>query len=127
MAGMAPIDGLRSILETKTFYFSGGKMKMSRVVLALTLVSVFSFGTVQNGYSMDKPCASRISKELKDKIIAMAERSKKEKKGLTVYLAGQSVALIVTEVIGAEAIVGRNQQHDQVLIRLDRVLGLAMN
>ncbi len=102
-------------------------MKLDRVVMALVLAFMVSFGTVQNSYSMDKPCASAISKELKDKIIAMAERSKKEKKGLTVYLAGQSVALIVTEVIGTEAIVGRNQQHDQVLIRLDRVLGLAMN
>ncbi len=102
-------------------------MKINKAVMVLALAIMFSIGAVQNGYSNDKPCASAMSKELKAKIIAMAERSKKEKKGLTVYLAGQSVALIVTEVIGAEAIVGRNQQHDQVLIRLDRVLGLAMN
>ena len=102
-------------------------MKMSRVIMVSALALIVSFGTVQNVYSMDKPCASAMSKELKAKIIAMAERSKKEKKGLTLYLAGQSVALIVTELFGTEAIVGRNQQHDQVLIRLDRVLGLAMN
>ncbi len=102
-------------------------MKMNRVVLAIALASIVSFGTVQSVYSMDKPCAKHMSKELKDKIMAMAERSKKEKKGLVVYIAGQSVALVVTEVIGDEAIVGRNREHDQILIRLDRVLGLAMN
>lgn len=102
-------------------------MKFDRVILVSALALIVSFGAVQNSYSMDKPCASAMSKKLKEKIIAMAERSKKDKKGLTVYLAGQSVALVVTEVIGTDAIIGRNQQHDQVLIRLDRVLGLAMN
>ncbi len=102
-------------------------MKFRRAIVLMALVSLVSFGAVVDVHAMDKPCGPKISKELKDKIIAMAERSKKEKKGLTVYLAGQSVAMIVTEIIGAEAIVGKNREHDQVLIRLDRVLGLAMN
>ena len=102
-------------------------MNWGRMVIALALGFMVSFGAVQNVYSMDKACASGISKDLKDKIIAMAEQSKKEKKGLTVYLPGQSVSVIVTELIGTEAIVGKNREHDQVLIRLDRILGLAMN
>ncbi len=100
---------------------------MNRLIMVIALAGLFSFSVVQNGYSMDKPCASKISKELKDKIIAMAEKSKKEKKGLTIYLAGQSVAVVVTELIGSEAIVGKNREHDHVLIRIDKVLGLAMN
>jgi hypothetical protein len=102
-------------------------MKTGSVIMAFTLAALVSFGSVPHAYPMDTPCASGISKELKDKIIAMAERSKKEKKGLTLYLPGQSVSVIVTELIGTEAIIGKNREHDHVLIRIDRISGLAMN
>ena len=103
-------------------------MKIVRVLVVCALVSIVSFGPVpENVFAMDKPCATGPSKELKEKIIEMAERSKKEKKGLTLYLPGQSIPVIVTEVIGTEAIVGKNGEYDRILIRLDRVLGYAMN
>lgn len=102
-------------------------MNFSRVILITVFSACLAFGAVPNTFAMDKACTSGLSQELKDKIVAMAERSKKEKKGLTLYLAGQSVSVIVTEVIGTEAIVGKNREYDQVLIRLDRVLAYAMN
>lgn len=100
---------------------------MHRMILTVALAWMVSFGAPQIVYSMDKKCVSTMSKEVKDKIIAMAEKSKKDKKGLTIYLSGQSVAVVVTELIGTELIVGKNREYDQVMIRVDQISGLAMN
>ena len=56
---------------------------------------------------------------------AMFEQSQKEKKGLTVFLPGHTVAIVVTAVHGADTVEGRNQEYQRVVIRVDQILALA--
>jgi hypothetical protein len=56
---------------------------------------------------------------------AMFEQSQKEKKGLTVFLPGHTLAIVVTAVHGSDTVEGRNQQYERVVIRVDQILALA--
>ena len=56
---------------------------------------------------------------------AMFEQSQKEKKGLTIFLPGHVIAIVVTAVHGADAVEGRNQEYQRVVIRTDEILALA--
>lgn len=56
---------------------------------------------------------------------AMFEQSQKEKKGLTVFLPGHTVAIVVTAIHGADTVEGRNQEYQRVVIRVDEILALA--
>jgi hypothetical protein len=56
---------------------------------------------------------------------AMFEQSQKEKKGLTVFLPGHTLAIVVTAVHGTESVEGRNQEYQRVVIRVDQILALA--
>ncbi len=51
----------------------------------------------------------------------LIETSIKEKRGLTLFLKGQTIAGIVTQIIGLEVIEVRNQTFGLVIIRLDAV------
>lgn len=53
--------------------------------------------------------------------------SLKEKKGLTFYVQGQTIAGIVTKVIGDDTIEVRNQTSNRIIIRLDRIDAVAAN
>ena len=55
---------------------------------------------------------------------AMLEQSKAEKKGITIFLPGQHIAIVVTAVQG-EVVEGRNQEYSRVVIDTDEILGLA--
>lgn len=55
------------------------------------------------------------------------ERSQKEKKGLTFYVHGQTIAGVVAKIIGTEAVEIRNQTFSRIIIRLDRIDALAIN
>ncbi len=57
----------------------------------------------------------------------LIEQSQKEKKGLTFFIKGQTVAGIVVKIIGSEAVEVRNQNYSRVIIRLDQVDALALN
>jgi hypothetical protein len=54
------------------------------------------------------------------------EVSRTEKKGLTFYVGGQTIAGIVMKVNGSQTIEVRNQTHSRVVIRLDRVDAVAL-
>lgn len=56
---------------------------------------------------------------------AMFEQSRNEKKGLTVFLPGHTLAIVVTAVHGSDTVEGRNQQYERVVIRVDQILALA--
>jgi spore maturation protein SpmB len=56
---------------------------------------------------------------------AMFEQSQKEKKGLTVFLPGHTLAIVVTAVHGTDSVEGRNQEYQRVVIRVDQILALA--
>jgi hypothetical protein len=56
---------------------------------------------------------------------AMFEQSQKEKKGLTVFLPGHTIAIVVTAVHGSDSVEGRNQEYQRVVIRTDQIVALA--
>jgi hypothetical protein len=56
----------------------------------------------------------------------LIELSHKEKRGLTIFIKGQTIAGIVTQIIGLEAIEVRNQTFSRVIIRLDAVEAMAI-
>jgi hypothetical protein len=56
----------------------------------------------------------------------LIELSHKEKRGLTIFIKGQTISGIVTRVIGLEAIEVRNQTFSRVIIRLDAVEAMAI-
>lgn len=57
----------------------------------------------------------------------LIEQSQKEKKGLTFYIKGQTIAGIVTKVILPDAVEVRNQSFSRIVIRLDQVDAMAIN
>ena len=56
----------------------------------------------------------------------LIETSLKEKRGLTIFIKGQTIAGIVTQIIGLEAIEVRNQTFSRVIIRLDAIDAMAI-
>ena len=57
----------------------------------------------------------------------LIETSMKEKRGLTIFIKGQTIAGIVTQIIGLEAIEVRNQTFSKVIIRLDAIDAMAIS
>ena len=57
---------------------------------------------------------------------ALLELSANERKGLTFFLPGQTVAGVVTKVIGDDLIEARSQTYSKILLRLDQVLAIAL-
>ena len=49
------------------------------------------------------------------------ERSLVEKRGLTFFINGQTVAGIVTEIIGDEAVATYSQTYSRIIIRIDQI------
>lgn len=58
-------------------------------------------------------------------LVAMLEKSKAEGKGITLFLPGHTLPIVVTEVHGEDAVEGRNQQYERVWVRLEEVLAAA--
>jgi hypothetical protein len=56
----------------------------------------------------------------------LIELSQAEKRGLTIFIKGQTIAGIVTRIIGLEAIEVRNQTFTKIIIRLDAVDAMAI-
>lgn len=54
----------------------------------------------------------------------MFESSRSEKKGLTIYLQGQTVAGVVT-AFSDEVVEMRSQQYDRIVVRIDRIDAVA--
>jgi hypothetical protein len=59
--------------------------------------------------------------------IDLIKTSMEEKRGLTIFIKGQTIAGVVTQIIGLEAIEVRNQTFSKVIIRLDAVDAMAIN
>ena len=57
----------------------------------------------------------------------LIELSHQEKRGLTIFINGQTIAGIVTQIIGLEAIEVRNQTFSKVIIRLEAVDAMAIS
>jgi hypothetical protein len=63
---------------------------------------------------------------LMDLFNELIELSLKEKRGLTIFIGGQTVAGIVVRVIGTEGIEVRSQMYSRVIIRMDAVDAMAL-
>ena len=48
------------------------------------------------------------------------ENSRTNKRGVTVYVGSASVAMVVTEIADG-FVIGRSQQYDRIVVRLDRI------
>jgi hypothetical protein len=81
------------------------------------LAPLAAFGLVLAGVSARAEIDSAVMK-------AMLEQSKNEKKGLTIFLPGHQIAIVVTAVQG-EVIEGRNQEFSRVVIDADEIQALA--
>jgi hypothetical protein len=55
------------------------------------------------------------------------ELSLKEKKGLLLYVNGQTIPAIVTRMIGDDAVEVRNQQVSRAIVRIDRIDAVTMS
>ena len=56
----------------------------------------------------------------------MFETSRDEKRGLTVYLKGQSIAGSVVEIIGTQAIAMRSRESSRILVCVEAIDALAV-
>lgn len=57
----------------------------------------------------------------------LIELSQKEKRGLTFFIKGQTVAGGVVKIIGNEAVEVRSQVYSRIIIRLENVDAIAIN
>jgi hypothetical protein len=57
----------------------------------------------------------------------LIERSQNEKRGLTIYLNGQTVVGIVTQIINEQAIELRSQQYHKAVVMLEEIEAMAVN
>lgn len=57
----------------------------------------------------------------------LIETSLKEKRGLMIFIKGQTIAGVVTQIIGLEAIEVRNQTFSKAIIRLDAIDAMAIS
>lgn len=57
----------------------------------------------------------------------LIDKSKAEGKGLTFYVNGQAIPGVVTEVIDPQTVALRNQTHDRIILRLNKVDAVAAN
>jgi len=56
----------------------------------------------------------------------LIELSLNEKRGLTVYFNGQSIAGVVKNIIGNEALELRNQMFSKIIVRLEIIEAVAI-
>jgi hypothetical protein len=50
-----------------------------------------------------------------------------EKKGVTVYMSGQSIPGIVTKINGGDTVEMRNREVSRIIIRIDRIDAVTMS
>jgi len=53
-------------------------------------------------------------------------KSLDEKKGLTIYLSGGHIVSMVVNEITTDAITGRNQNHDAIVVQTTQIVAAAM-
>jgi endonuclease YncB( thermonuclease family) len=71
--------------------------------------------------------AAQDAKSLSQAYQELFERSAKEKKGLNIYVRGQTIGAVFVKVIGNDAIEVRNQTYGRIVIRLESIDAVAIN
>jgi hypothetical protein len=56
----------------------------------------------------------------------LLELSQNEKRGLTIFIKGQTIAGSVTKIIGTEAVEVRSQMYSRAIIRIESIDAIAV-
>jgi len=59
-------------------------------------------------------------------LLELFQLSMKDKKGVTFFLPGQTIAGIVTKILDTDAVEARSQTYSRIVIRLDQILAAAI-
>ncbi len=57
----------------------------------------------------------------------LIELSLKERKGITIFIKGQTIGGAVTKIIGTEAIELRSQMYSRIIVKIDAIEAMAIN
>ena len=71
--------------------------------------------------------AAQDAKSLSQAYQELFERSAKEKKGLNIYVRGQTIGAVFVKMIGNDAIEVRNQTYGRIVIRIESIDAIAIN
>ena len=99
-------------------------MSFTRQRLIIILLAALLFGGVRLGGNTTASAQGGTPMTYFQELI---EQSQKEKKGLTFYIKGQTIAGVVTKVVLPDAVEVRNQTFSKIVIRLDQVDAVAIN
>ncbi len=99
-------------------------MRFSRQTLIVVLLAITLTCSLRLVNGVTASAQSETNSQVYQQLI---EQSQKEKKGLTFFINGQTIAGIVTKTIGSDAVEVRNQTFSRIIIRLDQVDALAIN
>lgn len=99
-------------------------MRFSRQTLIVVLLAITLTCSLRLVIGVTASAQSETNSQVYQQLI---EQSQKEKKGLTFFINGQTIAGIVTKTIGSDAVEVRNQTFSRIIIRLDQVDALAIN
>ncbi|HEX2483689.1 MAG TPA: hypothetical protein VHQ66_00215 [Myxococcota bacterium] len=56
---------------------------------------------------------------------ALLEQSQREKKGVTIFVPGHAISIVVTSV-SSDSVEGRNQEYQRVVIDPEEILAVAL-
>lgn len=70
--------------------------------------------------------STQVRADEEDVFRPLLQHSQSERKGLVFYVGGQTIAGVVVR-LGDDEVEVRNQTHDRIIIRLDRIDALAGN
>ena len=104
---------------------------MNRKLLSAALIATVLFSAAmlllpalaQAPAPPEKPKATSLSQAYQE----LFDLSMKEKKGLTLYVGGQAIGGGVTRVIGNEAVEMKSQEFSKIVVRIDRIDGIAVH
>jgi hypothetical protein len=97
-------------------------MTTTQSVAVAILVALVTFSSVRI-----PTVAAQDAKSLAQAYQELFERSAKEKKGLNIYVRGQTIGAVFVKMIGSDAVEARNQSYGRIVIRLDSIDALAIN
>ncbi len=95
---------------------------MRQSIFIATVVALLTLPTIHVPRA-----AAQDAKSLSQAYQELFERSAKEKKGLNIYVRGQTIGAVFVKMIGNDAIELRNQTYGRIVIRLDSIDAVAIN
>ena len=97
-------------------------MTTRQLIFIFTIVALLAV----SGIHVER-VAAQDAKSLSQAYQELFERSAKEKKGLNIYVRGQTIGAVFVKMIGNDAIEVRNQTYGRIVIRLESIDAVAIN